>query len=163
MGYYAFVFGLLALMLIKADGKFLPGGFIVQTFFLGAMFGGVKAGGPVKSYRETPNPGEESTVTSLNLNGRSVFTRTYLLDERERSARDYAHYNAYRILLLSISLFMAFIVVTLPWTQHFVERNAITFLWVLIIYALSLPQSVILWTEPEPLTDSTLSLVPAKS
>lgn len=37
-----------------------------------------------------------------------------------------------------------------------------TLLWGLMIYALSLPQSVILWTEPTPLPEGRLTLVEAK-
>lgn len=162
LAYYALVFTFLAVMLIERDGSFLPGAMIVQTLTLGALFGGFKAGGPVKGYNGKPSHDEENPVTTLNLSGRSVFTRTYLLDERERAARDYAHYVAYRILLLTLATFMVLIVLTITWTELFFQRNAVTFLWVILVYALSLPQSVILWTEPEPLAEGSLLLVEAK-
>ena len=37
---------------------------------------------------------------------------------------------------------------------QFFTKNALNLLWFASIFVLSLPQSVILWTEPEPLSDS---------
>jgi hypothetical protein len=42
----------------------------------------------------------------------------------------------------------------------FLMKNSPNLLWALVVFVLSLPQSVILWTEPEPLPETTLTLVP---
>ena len=84
--YYALLLSMVAVALVR--GRFVPGAVLAQTFVFGALFGGIKPGGSVKSYTETPSVEESSPVTTLNLSGRSIFTRSYLLDERERGARD---------------------------------------------------------------------------
>lgn len=160
VGFYCFIAGLAVLPI--THGKPLGGVFLIQTVMLGTIFGGVKAGGPVKSFAETPPPGECELITTLHLDARPTPTRTWLLDERERIQRDRAHYTAYRLLMLvlALGLSVAAIVRGLSGAAPaFLEHNALTLLWLLVVVGLSLPPSVILWTEPEPLPEAGLHLV----
>jgi hypothetical protein len=161
-GYYALLLLFVVPLLMRGNGHLIPGGMIIQTFTLGALFGGLRGGGVVKSYTEAPDPTEASSLTTLHLSDYSVLRPSYLLDERERSARDHAHYVAYRILLILLGVAMAVLGLTQGWTLTFFERNAGTLLWAMLLIALSLPQCVILWTEPEPLPEGSLTLVDAK-
>jgi hypothetical protein len=135
-------------------------GIFIQTVTLGGFFGGIRSEGVVKPYSEhTPEPGD-SQIQQLNLNGVFPQQRARLLDERELQARDRAHYIAYRILRWTLCCAGAAIVFGMNFAPTFFLKNSPTLLWALVIFVLSLPQSVILWTEPEPLPDSTLTLVP---
>jgi hypothetical protein len=81
-------------------------------------------------------------------------------DERELSARDAAHYRALRALrlLILVPVFLPAFVARQPTERLFVMRMSIWGLWVI---AMSLPQAVLLWTEPdidsEPEQQNTLS------
>ena len=161
IAYYALLLAFVAVPLYRH--KLMTTALVAQSFLLGTLFGGLKAGGPVKSYAETPAPEEVNPLTTLNLSGRLPFRRGYLLDERERATRDHAHYVAYRLLLLSLFVATFAVFLSLHWTLTFFNENSTTLLWLLLVVALSLPQAVILWTEPEPMGEGTLTLVGSKT
>jgi hypothetical protein len=141
--------------------KFLPGAILIQTFTLGSFFGGIRSGGLVKPYSErTPEP-DQSCLQELNLSGIRPFSMRKMLDERELHERDHAHYTAYRILRWSFCAFAGVFVLGMVWQPGFFTRNAPNIFWGLTVYVLSLPQSVILWNEPELLSDPGLALVGA--
>ncbi len=136
---------------------------LAQTVTLGGLFGGIKRGGMVKPYTERANlqadPGE---LQQLGLSGRRTFAALDPLDERETAERDHAHFVAYRIFCLTLALcFLGYALagIASDFTAKLLASNALCLLWFLTVYAYSLPQSVILWTEPDPLPDGSLSLV----
>ncbi len=157
LAYYALLLAILGIFLWKQ--RFIAGGIFIQTLTLGGFFGGIRAGGVIKPYSDSiPDP-TSSGVQQLNLNGVFPQQRVRLLDERELHARDRAHYIAYRILRWTVCLAGAAIVCGMSFAPGFLMKNSPNLLWALVVFVLSLPQSVILWTEPEPLPDTTLTLV----
>jgi hypothetical protein len=136
-------------------GKGLAGPLLAQTFVLGGLLGGIRAGGPVKPFTETRNPLaggllEEAPIT-LGLNAASPGWRPFSwtpLDERERVQRDRAHYCAYRILLWILLATMLPYSLAMIRPSGWLTHESSLIVWLLLIVALSLPQSVLLWTEP---------------
>ena len=165
IAYYAIVLLLTAVPLIK--GKLMPVGMLIQVFNLAGFFGGIRQG-PVKNYegptRDPLNP-SASSIQTLDLSGR--IGRRYtseLLDERERLERDHAHYLAYRILRWSLGITAAiyWLLITATTIQPWLLHSAPTLLWTLVLCIFTLPQAVILWTEPDHAADSEMQLVPAR-
>jgi hypothetical protein len=122
---------------------------------LGGLFGGIRLSGksmdgPVKDYEKPPLPlGKEAGTQTLNLSGRKEFDRWEPLDERERTERDRAHYEAYRVLrwVLCCSYVAYWLGMNLA-DKWFKSRSLILF-WIGLVVVLSLPQSVVMWTEPQ--------------
>ena len=142
------------------------GPLVAQTFVFGGLLGGIRMGGPVKAYAQPNFPLDmDSTVHTLNLEGRKPFDTSLPeawapLDERERTQRDIAHYTAYRILRWSFGLFvLGYFAVTLGAATWLADKT-LFLLWLFLLYVLSLPQSVVLWTEPQPPAEE-LAEVPA--
>jgi hypothetical protein len=149
--YYAVLLGIAAagLWLGKNDW----GGLVAQTFVFGGLLGGIRMGGPVKAYaypsfeRDMDGP-----VHGLNLEGRKPFDESLTwtpLDERERTQRDVAHYTAYRILRWSFGAFVLGYFLVTGLAPVWLADRTLLLLWVFLLYVLSLPQAVVLWTEPE--------------
>ncbi len=124
-----------------------------RTFVFGGLLGGIRMGGPVKVYaypsleREMDGP-----VHGLNLEGRKPFDESVTwtpLDERERTQRDVAHYTAYRILRWSFGLFVLGYFLMMEWAAAWIADRTLFLLWLFLLYVLSLPQAVVLWTEPQ--------------
>lgn len=135
------------------------GNLIYPTFFLAGLLGGIRTGGPVKPY-EGPDVGAyPDGMITLHLNGRGLPVGPISLDERETAQRDHAHYRAYATLRWVIAA--AAILYWLPfdstpvWLQHWTPM----LLWTLLMFTLSLPQAIILWTEPDPIAETDLALV----
>jgi hypothetical protein len=120
-----------------------------QTFVVGGLLGGIRMGGPVKVYEEPTFLLEMGdTVRTLNLAGRKPFdTPSSSLDERERMQRDFAHYTAYRNLRVSFCLFVLGYFLLTWWAATWVADKTLFLLWLFLLYVLSLPQAVVLWTE----------------
>lgn len=131
-------------------------GMIAQTVTLGGLLGGIRADGPVKRFRE-PSPYETEYARgpmALNLEQRRPFGFLQPLDERDRAERDHAHYQAYRGLCLVMGLGAVLYWFGMNWAPGWLSRNAPVLLWGLVVFAYSLPQSVILWTEPAAEADA---------
>jgi len=149
--YYVAFFSFSVFGLWKSQGhiEFL----IPQVITFGGLLGGIKIGGPVKAYSESMGPvNGASGVQTLNLAGRKPFddgTRPTPLDERERSQRNFAHYHAYRILRWTLGFACCAYWLSLNWSYAWLSTKGPILAWILLVYVLSLPQSVLLWTEPE--------------
>jgi hypothetical protein len=129
---------------------------IAFTLVLGGLLGGISYEAPVKAYERLPVPLGADGPQTLNLSGRRE-NHLYLwtpLDERERTERNQAHYTAYRILRWSLGLVALVYVFSLNWTYSGAKwdlgKHLPVMVWVLVVYVLSLPQAVVLWTEPQP-------------
>jgi len=147
--YYALllVFAILALWKPRSAVQFL----LPQTITLAGLLGGIKFGGPVKAYEKPRLPLDmDSSVQTLNLEGRKPFGDFWSpLDERERMQRDRAHYEAYRILRITLLAGAVLYFLGMVWAGSWLRLKTPELGWVLLVYVLSLPQSVLLWTEPE--------------
>ena len=125
-----------------------------QTLLFGGLLGGIRMGGPVKVYAQPHFPLDmDSTVHTLNLAGRRPFDTSspgdwVALDERERTERDIAHYTAYRILRWAFGMFVLAYFVGSVWVPVWLADKTLFLLWLFLLFVLSLPQSVVLWTEP---------------
>jgi hypothetical protein len=156
LAYYALLLLLIAPCLWKQ--RMLPGAYVIQTLFLGSFFGGIRSEGVIKPYSENIREPGASGIQELNLTGLRSFAVRPLLDEREIHERDHTHYTAYRILRWAMGVIGVLYVAGMIAAPTFLANNIPNFLWIVIIFVLSLPQSVILWTEAEPLPDPELSL-----
>jgi len=147
--YYLFLLALAVVGLWKSHAHI--GYLIPQILTMGGMLGGIKIGGPVKVYAEPKLPLDmDSTVQTLNLDGRKPFGSYWSpLDERERSQRNFAHYTAYRILRWTLGFACCAYWLSLNWSYAWLSTKGPILAWILLVYVLSLPQSVLLWTEPE--------------
>ncbi len=165
IAFYAIVLLWTAVPLIK--GRLIPVYMLMQVFNLAGIFGGIRQG-PIKNFegptRDPMNP-SASSIQTLDLSGR--MGRRYpseQLDERERLERDHAHYSAYRLLRWSLGIAAAiyWLLITATPIQPWLLHSAPTLLWTLVLYIFTLPQAVILWTEPDQAADSEMQLVPAR-
>ncbi len=147
--YYAVLVGFAAIGLWMDKKSWGP--LVAQTFVVGGLLGGIRIGGPVKVYEEPILPLDmEGTVQTLNLSQRKPFDAAWsALDERERTQRDFAHYTAYRILRWSFGLFVFGYFVVTVWGAAWLADRTLFLLWLFLLYVLSLPQAVVLWTEPQ--------------
>jgi len=147
--FYLFVLAFAAVPLYRSD--WFPMGMVVQTLLLGGLLGGIKEGGPVKPFSKSiipldhSEPGWESVVP----NNRPPKVSLPPLDERERVERDHAHYEAYRILRWGLGGAALLYWLLLNWalTKAWLYVNSPILLWLLVVFVLSLPQAVVLWTE----------------
>jgi hypothetical protein len=123
--------------------------------FLPAILGGVRAGGMVKPFRGVhfaPMNERNDTQTLFGpprpLMG-TMSASDAILDERERRQRDNVHFAAYssaRWLALILLAFQCAIgLASTAWMQRF--GAAAFFLLALVLW--SLPQTLILWNEPD--------------
>jgi len=118
--------------------------FLPLYAFLGltAMFGGVRNGGPIKPFAgllwplRKPAPRKDADETPW-------------LDERDQARRDRIHLRSYTVVRWSsLLLFFSYLLhnkIPEPWVHQF--GPPILFAFVLLIWIL--PQSMILWTEPD--------------
>jgi hypothetical protein len=151
--YYAVLIG------FAIDGLWMSkktwGPLAAQTLVFGGLLGGIRIGGPVKVYSQPHFPLDmDSTVHTLNLAGRRPFDtstpETWVpLDERERTQRDTAHYTAYRILRWVFGVFVLTYFLGTVWAPAWLADKTLFLLWLFLLYVLSLPQAVVLWTEPQ--------------
>jgi hypothetical protein len=130
--------------------------FIVCT----GLLGGVRGGGPVRAFRgvrwipwatewkdyQFQDPLPQSLTQMATSEPSDVYTP---LDERETWERDRMHFIAYTLVrwltLLLFALYILFGAIHAEWLR--VVGPLILFLITLTLW--SLPQSLILWTEPD--------------
>ena len=143
-----------------AYNKRLPIALGIQTFVFGGLLGGIRAGGPVKAYTE-PHFGPEGEgdtrpiVLGLNAARERVLGPRYWtpLDERETGQRDRAHFVAYRLLIWIFCIAAAAYWCAWAWLPERMEHEAPLLVWLLLVVTVSLPQAVLLWTEPAPIPE----------
>jgi hypothetical protein len=144
VSYYALLLAIVSFALWQGGHSW--GSLSGLTFAMGSLLGGLRQGGPVKAYGKVPHP---EGVQTLNLAGRRSFESSEPLDERERGRRDHAHFIAYRILYVTLAFAALAYIVCLANVPQLTQRATPPLLWSFFVYVLSLPQSVLLWTEPD--------------
>jgi hypothetical protein len=149
--YYAVLVGFAGVGLWMDKKSWGP--LVAQTFVFGGLLGGIRMGGPVKAYAPPGFPlDRDDTVRTLNLEGRKPFDGSLTwtpLDEREATQRDVAHYTAYRLLRWSFGLFVLGYFGVSGFAPVWLADKTLFLLWLFLLYVLSLPQAVVLWTEPQ--------------
>ena len=132
----------------RHHGFFLESNLVIILYFLPALLGGVRAGGAVKPFRG-------SAWASLiggdvqRLFAKSERTASEELDERERRLRDGVHFVAYTLARwFALLLFVAYGAIGLLHPE-WLSLVGPTFFFLLILVLWSLPQSLILWNEPD--------------
>jgi hypothetical protein len=110
------------------------------------FLGGLRPGGMVRPFLDA-KPGLEQ-VQSL-FGPRTPFGQDAPLDERETGERDRIHFLAYRIAA-AIALMMGLILFVMSgYSFQLMCRVAPVFFFALTMILLGLPQTLILWTEPD--------------
>lgn len=142
--YYALLMAIVAFSAWQGERFWAP--LSALTIMLGGLLGGIKIGGPVKPYGKVSQP---LALQSLNLAGRRPFGLQEPLDERERLQRDHAHFTAYRLLYATLAVLALFYTAGRDIAPQFITHVTPLLLWAFLVYMLSLPQSVVLWTEPD--------------
>jgi hypothetical protein len=130
----------------------------IQALTIGGLLGGIQPGGPVRSYQGVSNA-VPSGIQTLNLSGFKPWNFFAPLDERETTERDAAHYQAFVILrgLLLIAVCMYFLLLGI--IPRWLALNSPTLFWLLTVIIISLPQSVILWTEASTCEETDLTRI----
>ena len=139
---------------------FFPGFLLAWLVLSPGLLGGVHAGGLVRPF--SPRYGRtwyNAPLTELLLTTKKVHDDDLTpADERDIAVRDHAHYLALAaIRLLALLLAVAVWSATLlraPWLTPVAALGC----YALLILAMTLPQAILLWTEPEPVPDSSLQI-----
>lgn len=157
VGYWIFVVALTAAFLRFGNihGTFANPWMVYALFFLPALLGGVRAGGAVKPFRGlrwVPLNDRDSTQTIFGkpqpvLGG--AVASDFELDERETHERDRVHFVAYTAARWGALGLLGLTVAAEAWRPAWMAWMAPTFLFLLVLTLWSLPQSIILWTEPD--------------
>ena len=133
---------------------------VFATFLINRMFlGGYTFGGLIKPFNgkaphqsDTPPP---FLLLALRVYDTGPTTSEFRNDERELKQRDHAHYQAYQLLAVVLAVlwllagWSAFKPQMLAWIT--VSPSLLVYGLVLaaITVALTLPQAILLWTEPD--------------
>ncbi|HEY6446242.1 MAG TPA: hypothetical protein VIY53_07280 [Acidobacteriaceae bacterium] len=155
IGYYAGAAALPVIGIAAMRWRF-AGHIAVMAFFplltaFAGLLGGISPGGPVRYYGQ---PGgrtaRDGFLTRRSLTGGKGPLGEMPLDERDFAVRDRAHYRAMRIVRILVgpyALAVWFVVdLRLPGLPALAGLGA----YVLFILAMTLPQAILFWTEPEP-------------
>lgn len=119
-----------------------------------AILGGVKAGGVVKpfsgrQFAGLPTPGDEGGQTIFGSKRIFPPEESSALDEREENERNRVHYAAYTVSRwLTLGLYLVYAGIGAFHSAWF-PRVGPLFLFLLTLVLWSLPQSLILWNEPD--------------
>jgi hypothetical protein len=130
---------------------------IPVLYVVSIAMGGVKAGGPIRPFSkfyDTSAHTPDSSVTGRRRSFRSV-------DERDTLVRDHAHYAAYSTmrvlgLLCTLAVVAVFVV-----DRHWLLPLMAFLLYPAYALLMSLPQAILLWTEPDPAPESPANLAGA--
>lgn len=125
---------------------------------LPALLGGVRAGGVVKPYRGIRGPWasarkDEGPQTLFAMPNSGEVAMSAQLDERETRIRDRVHFIAYTLARwIALLLFAAFALIAY-FRQEWLRQAGLFCFLLLVLILWSLPQIMILWTEPDMETD----------
>jgi len=84
------------------------------------------------------------------------------MDERESSQRDHIHYVAYSIARTLMVFIFAFYCLLGFWNQELLRQAGPLLFFLLTIALWSLPQTMILWTEPDMVPEAEAEIVKEK-
>ncbi len=135
---------------VRHHGNFFDAMLFNILIFLPAMLGGVRAGGMVKPFRRTfwaSMSDHEEMLSFFHRN--QPIAQSDELDERETRLRDRIHFISYTAMrwfaLAVFALYALFGWIRPEW----LGVTGPMFLFLVVIMLWSLPQSIILWNEPD--------------
>jgi hypothetical protein len=119
---------------------------IQAVMLLPQLLGGVRAGGVVKPFRKASlQAGDVQTL----LHPTTRFGEDAPLDERETGERDRMHFLAYTLTRWFALLLLAIYALIAANFPAALRQTGTIFLCLLTLSLWSLPQTLILWTEPD--------------
>jgi hypothetical protein len=114
------------------------------------MLGGTWSNGMIRAFdgHEPKNDGTDdySFMTPEDIKARKALERLKRIDERDVNIRNSAHYRAYSALRWIVPAGL-FLLIAEPYRRHPFLVPAIYVLLLLVVSGL--PQSILLWTEPD--------------
>ena len=123
------------------------------------VLGGYNTGGLIKPFNgkapRSANVPPPFLLLALRMYEPSLGNAAYANDERELRQRDRAHYSAYQALAVSLALLwlIADWKLTAPRLFNWIPVSADTLLYgfvlAAVVVAQTLPQAILLWTEPD--------------
>jgi hypothetical protein len=153
MGYWlltAFWAYAILMYAIRHHGAFMSFSIIYPMLWLPAFLGGVRAGGAVKPFRSTYWVSVPDRAGMISLFHRDTAAQQEMeLDEREIRLRDCVHFVSYTVVRwLALVFFALYALIS---TQHpeWLGISGPVFLFVIVMMLWGLPQSIILWNEPD--------------
>lgn len=154
VGYYALVMTLgVAWGFELFRGSRFVGAFVPLLFVISIALGGLRAGGPVRPF--SPFYDTAPSLTLLSTRDRNS------VGERDICVRDRAHYAAYSALRWAL-LFSTFAVLWIfALARTWLAPVAACLLYPAFALIMSLPQAILLWTEPDPAPESSSGLTGA--
>jgi len=153
---YAFLAVVVAALVWKPWGSVLQG----PVYFLSIVFAGVSNGTFGVIVRQSTFPVRRNVIDpGLELDGHNpAMDLDPEPDERDTKIRDHAYFIAFRVIAAGmIFSFVALVIVARPdFPAHSlftVARCINGLLMPFVILALTLPQAIILWQQPDMITD----------
>lgn len=158
VGYYlcVIVLGVFWGHALYEDSRFVAI-FIPVLYAISIAMGGVKAGGPVRPFSKFYDTSEQLPVSVIAGPRRGAAS----VDQRDTMVRDHAHYAAYsatRALGLVCTLVIVAVFVL---DRHWLLPVMAFLLYPAFALLMSLPQAILLWTEPDPAPESPANLAGA--
>ncbi|MGD0293978.1 MAG: hypothetical protein ABSB30_09005 [Terracidiphilus sp.] len=137
---------------------------LLFIFWITIFLGGVRAGGWVKPFRTQKKA--RNIVQPLFAKPKptqsELIAQELAMDERESSQRDHIHYVAYSIARTLTVFIFAFYCLLGFWNQELLRQAGPLLFFLLTIALWSLPQTMILWTEPDMVPEAEAEIVKEK-
>ncbi len=132
---------------------------VIATFLVNRLFlGGYNFGGLIKPFSGKPPQRSEAPpflLLALRVYRPGPAENEYRSDERELQQRDRAHYQAYQALAVVLAVlwllagWRTFNPKLLAWVPVSADLLIYGVVLAAIVVALTLPQAILLWTEPD--------------
>jgi hypothetical protein len=161
VGYYVFFIAFAILFLwLRGPAKYVL--LLPLTYICAAMLGGLTVTGPVRLFSQWQRKFKDGSAWGIDgsrphpyLKGRPLISPLDRLDEHDIATRDRAHYLAYSALRWpAIAAALLAPIFLLDATPAQVGRILLIVSVSVAVLFFSLPQAIILWTEPDLDPDS---------
>ena len=137
---------------IRHHGSFGSLSLVYVLLWLPAFLGGVRSGGAVKPFRKVYFPVDElrsEEIVSLFHRNKDSAAQSGDLDERETRLRDRVHFASFTVTRWLALVFFALYALISEQHPEWLPFTGPVFLFVLSMVMWGLPQSIILWNEPD--------------
>lgn len=153
VAYYAVVvvLGVIWGLMLYRDSRY-SGVLIPVLYLVSIALGGVKAGGPVRPFSRFYDTSTRPPQSLLSPR------RSSPVDERDTLVRNHAHYAAYSVMRALGLLCTLVIVAVFVLDRHWLLPLMAFLLYPAYALLMSLPQAILLWTEPNLDPESSAQL-----